>query len=116
MKLGFIVEGTNDEKLLREVNPSFEVVVTHGTRLNNAIKRHIERMSHVTDRVYILTDPDEAGGLIAARLEELYGYTRVHVDPEKCKKYLGRGKWKIGVEHANVEYLHEVFDKLFILK
>lgn len=115
MRLGFIVEGTNDERIVKAVKPGCEVVTTRGTRFNNAIKQRIEEMQSKVDKVYILTDPDNAGDLMAVKLKEFYGFERVSLDPDKCKKYIGRGKWKTGVEHADLNYLRDVLDRLFNL-
>lgn len=108
MKVGVIVEGLNDEAVVKRACPSVEVVVTRGTRFTNRTKMDIDSLVARVEKVFIFTDPDVAGDRIAQVLEEAYGFDRLVLSTEKCKKYIGMGKWRVGVEYADIQHIREV--------
>lgn len=108
MKIGFIVEGFNDEDKLLTVLPSAHVVVTKGTRLNNRVRMDINNALSKCSKVYLLTDPDESGNLIANKLIlEFPMLTRIFLDAKECKCYRNN-RLKIGMEHCTHSYLASV--------
>lgn len=109
MRVGFVVEGFNDEAKLLQVVPNAHIVVTKGTRLNNRVRMDINSALKNCHTVYLLPDPDEAGNLLANMLlAEFPMLKRIFLDVEQCKCYRNN-RLKIGVEHASVEYLYGVF-------
>lgn len=110
MRYGFIVEGFNDEAKLREVVPNAHFVVTKGTRMNGRVKMDLESALGVCDEVFLLTDPDEAGDILASMINKLHPtLKRVTLDRNKCLCYRGR-KLKVGVEHCDRDYLRGVLE------
>jgi ribonuclease M5 len=108
MQYGFIVEGFNDESKLLQVIPNAHVVVTKGTRLNNRVRMDINLALNKCSRVYLLSDPDVSGDLIAnSLLTEFPMLTRILLDADQCKCYR-RNKIKVGVEHTSNSYLYSV--------
>lgn len=116
MKFGLIVEGHHDANHIRNVfGYKYEYVVTNGTRFTNRTRMDIERMMRFVDKVYILTDPDEAGDLIAQNISEAYPtLERITLDPEYCKYLDRRYQQWCGVEYALPHHLKDVFKKVGI--
>lgn len=105
---GFIVEGLHDKDIINRLVDRAWVVVTEGTRFNNRVFNDIEEMIESVDKVYVLTDPDEAGDKIASTIMEKYtGLERIELNPEQCKCWRNN-KLKIGFEHTSDEYAKEV--------
>lgn len=107
-KVGYIVEGFNDEKTVLEVKPDAYVVVTKGTRFNNRVKTDVQRALNLCDEVYVLTDPDEPGEHIACVLmKEFEGLKRIEVDRAEALCMRNR-QLKVGIEHCDVDYLRQL--------
>ncbi|MFE8701046.1 toprim domain-containing protein [Cytobacillus sp. FJAT-54145] len=105
MKVGFVVEGFNDETLVKQLFPDSVVVVAKGTRVNNRVKQEIQSALDVCDQVFLLTDPDPAGDWLANKVQETFPHlTRIPIAPQKASCYRHH-KWKIGVEHCDPSYL-----------
>lgn len=109
---GFIVEGTHDADKVERLFPNARCVVTNGTRFKNRTKMDIDDLIHSTSETFVLTDPDEAGDLLARRIMNHYSYfklRRIALEPEHCteQKMTPKGKpyLKIGVENADDDYL-----------
>lgn len=117
MKYGFVVEGFNDEKRLREFFAKYNMftdahfVVTKGTRLDGRTKLDMANLLENVDKVYVLTDPDEAGDVLYGKLNEMYNLDKLQFKADKCRCYR-RGRMKVGVEHAYDDHLLEVFSVL----
>lgn len=113
MKIGLIVEGHHDENRLRAIfGLKFQFVVTNGTRFTNRTRIDIEKLIRFTDRVYILTDPDEAGDILASKISEVYpDLKRIIVDPERCKYLDRRYRQWCGIEYIEPHYAVELFRK-----
>ena len=113
MKIGLIVEGHHDANHIRGVfGFKYEFVVTNGTRFTNRTRMDIEKMMRFVDKVYILTDPDEAGNIIAQMISDKYPeLERINLDPEKCVYLDRRFQQWCGVEYALPHHLKEVFQK-----
>jgi len=111
MKYGFIVEGFNDEFKLKAVLPHVHVVVTKGTRLNNRVRMDIRSALEKCDAVFLLTDPDDAGKIIAEKLQKEFPMLeRIELDVKECK-CVRNNRLKIGMEHADKHYLAGVLQK-----
>jgi ribonuclease M5 len=108
LKYGFVVEGFNDENKLLEVLPNAHVVVTKGTRLDNRVRIDINNALNKCNDVFLITDPDEAGNILANMLlNEFPVLKRIFLDADECKCYRNR-RFKIGLEHCTHEYLYSV--------
>lgn len=108
MKYGYIVEGFNDELKIMQTMPDAYVVVTQGTRMNNRVRMDIRKAIEQCDVVCILTDPDEAGDLLAEMIRrEFPTLQRIRLDRDKCLGYKPN-RIKVGVEHCDDEYLKDV--------
>lgn len=106
--MGFVVEGFNDEQKVKEVVPYAVCVVTKGTRMNGRVKMDMEKALKECDEVFLLTDPDEAGGQLAAMILQHYPQLkRITLEREQCLCYRNR-KLKVGVEHCEPTYLKSV--------
>lgn len=107
MKVGFVVEGFNDERAVLRLFPEAKIAVTKGTRYNRRVRMDIENVIDTCDKVFILTDPDEPGDQLAAYVAQEFGLPRITVNPEQaicCRN----GKKKIGIEHCDETYLLQV--------
>jgi ribonuclease M5 len=107
MKVGYIVEGFNDEQKLKSINPEIRCAVTQGTRFTNRTRMDIQALINECDVVYILTDPDEAGDQLAQSIQQEFPLARIYLDPDKAVCYRFNKK-KIGVEHCDEEYLRSM--------
>lgn len=107
MKVGFVVEGFNDERAVLRLFPEARVAVTKGTRYNRRVRMDIENVIDTCDKVFILTDPDEPGDQLAAYVAQEFGLPRITVNPEQAICYRN-GKKKIGIEHCDEKYLLQV--------
>lgn len=113
MKVGFIVEGSHDERALREmfqkhfpeITPLF--ALTHGTKCNNRAKMNIRAVEKETPHIFYMVDSDTAGDGIYKSLSKEFNYPRIELDAEMCKCVRGN-RVKIGVEHASSSYLFQV--------
>lgn len=104
-KLGFVVEGFNDEAKLMKLFPDASFAVTKGTRMNNRVKMDVSKLLKECDEVLLMLDPDEAGDQLSSMVKENFPELKqVHLEREHCLCQRGR-KLKVGVEHASVEYL-----------
>ena len=111
MKIGFIVEGHHDANHIRNIfGLKYEFVVTNGTRFTNRTRMDIDKMIRFVDKVYILTDPDEAGDIIASKIQEVYPQLeRIELTPTLCEYRNRKYELLIGVEFAYPQHLKEVF-------
>ncbi len=111
MTYGFVVEGFNDEYKMKNVVEHALFAVTNGTRMNNRVKMDVSKLLQQCDKVFLLTDPDEAGEHLAKMvLHKFPQLERVLLDKEQCL-CLRNNKMKVGVEHCDEEYLKEVLKK-----
>jgi 5S rRNA maturation endonuclease (ribonuclease M5) len=115
MKAVLIVEGLKDEDQIRNAFENDENVITlitEGTKMNNRIQAEIEDYLRQGIGVYILSDPDEAGGHLAQMIQYWYPQIpRLHVDLKECAYYTGK-KMKAGIEYASYDYLKELISPL----
>lgn len=112
-KFGFIVEGWHDEAIIRHVFPGiYPIVVLRGNGFSKSIQTAINTASHLCEKLYIATDPDTAGDMVAKKIQEVFDLPRINFDREKCLAYDERGKLrKVGVEHANPYYIEKTIKK-----
>lgn len=104
---GVIVEGPYDEKVVVQAAPHVEILVLHGNGFGWNRER-IDQLVNRCDIVFVLTDPDVAGELVATKIKKAYPETyRIYVDPEQAKKKINK-KYRCGVEYCSVDYLREV--------
>lgn len=114
--MGFVVEGFHDEAKLLTVYPEAYVVVTNGTRFNRKVTSDVKQALSVCEKVFLLTDPDEAGDWLAKKLSDVFpSLERVALSKDKCLCYRGN-KVKVGVEHCSNDYLFLVLSQYLINK
>jgi 5S rRNA maturation endonuclease (ribonuclease M5) len=114
MKAVLMVEGLNDEYQIRNAFKDFEgedkikCLVTEGTKVNNRILAEIENYRRQGYDIYILSDPDEAGGHLADMVQKWCPeIPRLEVDPKECAYFTGK-KFKAGIEYASHTYLKKI--------
>lgn len=105
MLYGFVVEGLHDKDLLERNFKNVMAIHCSGTKFTNKEKRGIESLLSTCDKVYLLFDPDDQGDLFTQQVQNVYPLPAIRLDLDKCKLHL-RNRVKIGVEHADVAYLH----------
>lgn len=111
MKYGFVVEGFHDEEKVLKVMPKAYVVVTKGTRFDNRVRMDVNQAFLTCDKVFLVTDPDEAGDLLATTLlNEFPNLERVMLDKSECLSYR-KNRVKVGLEHCSNEYLSFVLSQ-----
>lgn len=116
MKPAFIVEGHSDARqitgALKDYDKPFKVVVTNGTKMNNANIFKIEEAINEGYQPYILSDPDVAGDQLEDMIHNYFpDLPRIHADFEQCKYCKGwkkTMKFKSGIEYASYKYLREL--------
>lgn len=113
MQVGFIVEGFHDENRIANVfGRRFPTVVTQGTRFTRRTRMDIDKILSEVDELYILTDPDEAGDIIANTIQSEYPQLkRIHVDASKCVYVDRKYRQWTGVEYAQADYLKELLSQ-----
>lgn len=114
MKPAFIVEGHSDAKQVTGAlrgSGDFKIIVTSGTKFNNAIISRIEDIILDGYTPYILSDPDEAGDHLAIMVNHHFPeIERINADFDECKycKDLKKMKMKAGIEYASYKYLRKL--------
>ncbi|MFF2532420.1 toprim domain-containing protein [Brevibacillus sp. NPDC058079] len=109
--MGFVIEGFNDEKKVKEVMPNAHCVVTKGTRMNGRVKMDLKKALTTCEELFLLTDPDEAGDKLAEMVLRQYpSLQRVVLDRNACLCYRNQ-KVKVGVEHCETSYLKRVLSE-----
>ncbi|MDA1675454.1 MULTISPECIES: toprim domain-containing protein [Bacillus cereus group] len=112
--MGFVVEGFHDELKLLSVYPTAYVVVTKGTRFDKRVVMDVNKAMLNCDKVFLLTDPDDAGDWLAERLSnEFPNLERMMLNPNECLSYR-KNKVKVGVEHCSNKYLLSVLSQYLI--
>lgn len=114
MKAVLMVEGTNDEYQILSAFKDFDggdrvkCLITEGTKVNNRILAEIENYKRQGYDIYILSDPDEAGGHLAEMIQYWCpDIKRIDVDPKECAYFTGK-KFKAGIEYASHTYLKKI--------
>jgi len=116
MTIGVIVEGVSDRARIHAIDESIRCFVLFGTPFGGKLRRIIDGALAEVDKLYIMTDPDEAGDRVAEAIMRDYPHIpRVQLDPTKCRvqrwsrhRYGDPIFYKYGVEYASVEYLTEL--------
>lgn len=109
--IGLIVEGTNDEKqiIMATKGRNISIAVTKGTRFTNRTKMDIDNLIRICDTVYILTDPDVSGDLIADVIKHHYpDLKRISFPPEKCEYINSRNRKYVGIEYATYQNIRDI--------
>lgn len=106
-KCVFIVEGWKDSDQLKKAYPDIETIVTNGTRLNTRIRQCIQEYKDKGYRLYILSDPDEAGDQLARMIRGEYRIPRILVNPEQARVRLVGYTYKYGVEYMSIKAIKE---------
>lgn len=105
--IGIVVEGPYDEKVVSQAAPEVDILVLNGNGFRHN-KEKIERFIRRCELVFILTDPDDAGELIAEKIKRAYPETyRIYVDPKLASRKIYK-KIHYGIEYCTVEYLKEL--------
>jgi len=101
-----VVEGKSDVDRLTSIIKS-NFVTTNGSEVSRETINYLKTLSK-TFPIIILTDPDNPGRIIRARLEqEINNVQHVFLPKEKCIK-----KNKIGVAEANIETILAAFNHI----
>jgi 5S rRNA maturation endonuclease (ribonuclease M5) len=86
----------------------YGIIVTDGTKFNNALAIKINKTIEEGYTPYILSDPDEAGDHLAVMINHHFpDIERINADYEHCKycKDLRKKKFKAGIEYSSYKYL-----------
>jgi 5S rRNA maturation endonuclease (ribonuclease M5) len=115
VKPAFIVEGHSDARQIIGALAGlgdFRVIVTNGTKVNNALLFKIEDAIASGCEPYVLSDPDASGEQLYNMIRRYYpNMPRIEADFDECKYCKGWKntiKWKAGIEYANYKYLREL--------
>lgn len=108
--IGLIVEGKSDvRKISMVLKDAVHFIVLNGINFREKQINDIKNVLNKCDRVYILTDPDEAGNKAATKISGVFPQlTRIDVDPNEAKVLKKRG-YKYGVEYCSNNYLKKIF-------
>lgn len=110
-KYGFIVEGTRDTEMVQSLFLNTYCISTGGTRFNNRCRINTDKALETCEEVFILTDPDEAGDILAEMIRKKYpNLRRILLDPAYCTEnkmsWNGKPYKKTGVENSSFGYLN----------
>lgn len=101
----FVVEGKNDSKRLREIDPNIEVFVTGGMHFSKKEVSYLKACVSKYEIVFLL-DPDGAGEKIRRRLmEEIPSAGNIY-----APIHLAKEGNKIGIEHIKISDLKEILN------
>jgi len=108
--IGLIVEGKSDVKKVKMVlKEEVHFVVLNGINFREEQINQINKAIDTCNRVYVLTDPDEAGDKVAELITKNFPkLERLKVDPNEAKVLKKRG-YKYGVEYCSNKYLRTLF-------
>lgn len=101
-----VVEGSGDASFLSSFIDC-EIVTTNGLDLPTDKLAYLA-VASAKKEILVLTDSDEAGETIRARIHEKVTCTDIRVDPLKCNK-----KFKHGVAECNKEEIIRVLSPFF---
>lgn len=105
--VGIIVEGPYDHKIVQQAVPESEILILHGNGFRHN-KDKIEDLVQHCELVFVLTDPDNAGELIANKIKKAYPQTfRIYVDPKLACRTIYK-KQRFGIEYCDVDYIREI--------
>lgn len=112
--IGFIVEGKSDvKKIQMAIKQNVHFVILNGINFRQQEREHISNALKLCDKVFVLTDPDEAGDQVANRILHVFSeIQRIYIDPEEARVLKKRG-YKYGVEYCSNRYLQEVLHSCF---
>lgn len=109
----FIVEGWKDAYQIQGAlkGEDYGIIVTDGTKFNNALATKINQTIEEGYTPYILSDPDTAGDHLSDMIHNYFPEVqRIDADYEQCKycKDLRKKKFKAGIEYSSYKYLREL--------
>lgn len=105
-----VVEGTGDASLISSFIDS-EIVVTNGFELDTQTIDYL-KIQETNKKIYILTDPDDAGLQIRNKLHHyLHNFIDVNVSKDKCNKHN-----KHGVAECEIEEIKRALSPYFSQK
>lgn len=109
--IGLIVEGKSDKsKICMVLKEDVHFVILNGINFRDEQIQQIEEALKICEKVFILTDPDEAGDRVArVILDRFPQLERIFVDPNKAKVLKKRG-YKYGVEYCSNRYLKSLLE------
>lgn len=112
--LTLIVEGKSDvEKLNMVLKPSIQYIILNGINFKEEQVQKIKEVLASGHKVYIMTDPDEAGNRVAQYICQFFpDLGRIDIDPNRAKILQRKWKhknYKYGVEFCSNSYLRSVF-------
>ena len=112
--LALIVEGKSDvQKLNMVLKPSVRYIILNGINFKAEQVLEIKEALASGHKVYIMTDPDEAGDRAAHNISGFFpNLDRIKIDPNQAKILKmneKRGNYKYGVEFCSNAYLKSVF-------
>jgi 5S rRNA maturation endonuclease (ribonuclease M5) len=107
------VEGWKDAYQIQGAlkDADFGIIVTDGTKMNNALAGKINQAIEDGYTPYTLSDPDEAGDQLAGMISNFFpNIERIDADYEECKycKNIWKTKFKAGIEYASYRYLRKL--------
>ena len=98
----YVVEGTHDESILKQIDPKIKTISVGGSEIKKDVIEFLKAQQNRFDVVLFL-DPDHAGERIRNTLSQKLNQVS-HIFLDKKKSISKNGK-KIGVEHASLEDL-----------
>ena len=114
VRIGFIVEGKFDKRVVSKAFPDATVVVTNGNGFSKRVRAKIIRLVNSHDVVVCLSDPDDAGDILAKKIIEMFPTVlRVRVPEERARILQNRG-YKHGIEYCSPAFLKDYVYKSLI--
>lgn len=114
--LTLIVEGKSDvTKLNMVLKPSVRYITLNGINFKEEQALEIKKALAIGHKVYIMTDPDEAGNRVAHYISGFFPFIdRIKIDPKQARIMQRKEKkstYKYGVEFCSNAYLRSVFEE-----
>lgn len=99
-----VVEGKNDEALIKQIFSGIEVIKTNGSAINEQTIKEIS-LASLTKEVILFLDPDGPGEKIRRTImEKVPNCSHAYIKKSSC---ISKNHRKVGVEHADEKLIKE---------
>ncbi len=109
MRSIFVVEGMHDYNRLKEVNPSFDILITNGAAISNELLDQLERLAIEHD-IILFFDADNAGERLRRIISKRVPTVR-HAFIKK-EDSMSKNLKKVGVEHASISIIEQALQDI----
>lgn len=104
LKEVIVVEGYHDLAKLKEINPTWDIVITNGSEVSQTTLDELKTLNKNRGLILFL-DPDMQGERIRRLINDYVGDTlHAFLPKHQC---ISKNKKKVGIEHASVKHIRD---------